>query len=897
MINRARLSAILLVSIFLIACGGGGGGTPANSGTSGGTNTGGTNTGGTNTGGSSSGGTTSVPTVTLGSSKGQILLGPIVGATVYVYSIDDRLSGVDSAPICSAITSDLASGEPGVVDLSNCNIDESSLYFVWARNGLDIDADDDGELDAVPTAMRGDVRAVLTGEQIRQGDWRANILTEMGYQAIEPLMLSEERRENLLNVLNGLSTRLIRADMNNDGIIDRQDLSAFVPNQHQDRLQSRDSEFLDSMLEAILSGNRNRVNYFARSYLLSAIGEFNLSGLTGAYFAESGPAGGFLAGDMIISNNLLYSHSPMYNDNSERLPDIRLGIFDVSDLSNAQALGFLTIEDFIDYDAFGADIQIVLQGTLLFISSGTHGLAIVDVSDPASPELLSKYPVVEFTVSKIHIRDSIAYLYEPDNTGTLLILDVSDPSDPVELNQFDSFDILGIAAYDDQTLLISASSGLRIYDSSNPAQPALAEQTDLSFSQFKFSEGYLYVLEDNEGAEGIRIYNATDLQNIEPLGWVPSAGLIEEFKLSGDLLYLKNEGIVSTYSIEDRSNPYVVDVRSVPDGAQLTLDNGRLYLSSGSNVIIYPVDALNEPPENLAILPTTGAARHIGLRGNVAFLSVGGDLVAVDVSDPTSGMEELDRVEVGEAEDILILGNYVLVASEGLIVVDASNPANMTRVFSDILGLAELPEGRYWDTAGVAVSGNYAYLATRDGDQSPQFVVFDLSDIESPAFLTRMPTDCTTEITINRGTLYCGLSYYDISDPESPVFIDDIAEEDRRFINITIDSDTLYKTGGTAGLSIYNVSSPSTIVRQGEAQGLGAGNEIAVQGNLAYVANEFGFIDIYDVTDKYDPIFISQLKFSGSVKSLAVDENYIYAANIFGLIVEPAVELPSNLPQ
>jgi hypothetical protein len=81
----------------------------------------------------------------------------------------------------------------------------------------------------------------------------------------------------------------------------------------------------------------------------------------------------------------------------------------------------------------------------------------------------------------------------------------------------------------------------------------------------------------------------------------------------------------------------------------------------------------------------------------------------------------------------------------------------------------------------------------------------------------------------------------------------------------------------------------------GSALSLGIGHAVSVVGNVAYVANDFGMVEIYDVLDKTAPALAGQLPIGGVVKDVFATDEYIYAVNGLGLVIEPAVRLHDAL--
>jgi hypothetical protein len=123
---------------------------------------------------------------------------------------------------------------------------------------------------------------------------------------------------------------------------------------------------------------------------------------------------------------------------------------------------------------------------------------------------------------------------------------------------------------------------------------------------------------------------------------------------------------------------------------------------------------------------TNGEAEGVAVSGNHAFIAarpawngaslVGGGLQVINISDPTNPRRIGGYVTRGDGYAVAVSGNYAYVATDwdGLQVIDISNPANPWRA------AACDTDGDAW---GVAVSGIYAYVA----DHHAGLQVIDIS--------------------------------------------------------------------------------------------------------------------------------------------------------------------------
>jgi len=124
----------------------------------------------------------------------------------------------------------------------------------------------------------------------------------------------------------------------------------------------------------------------------------------------------------------------------------------------------------------GNAIDIALNGSYTYVISGDYesGLWIFDISNPATPELMSSYSI-QFANSVVA---GDPYVYVASGDG-LLVFDPTQPTNPVLLNRLDGYDGIRLALTG-QTLFMTGSrcdgscdQGLYVFDISDPAAPEL----------------------------------------------------------------------------------------------------------------------------------------------------------------------------------------------------------------------------------------------------------------------------------------------------------------------------------------------------------------------------------------------------------------------------------------
>ncbi len=822
---------------------------------------------------------TSTPVVSLSAKQGQALLGPIVNANVFVYDVEN----LNAAPLCSEITTDLSNEDgPGIIDLSSCPLEAATLYFVIVKGGDDIDADDDGELDETPTPKQGALRGIYTGEDLLAGGWRVNVLTEMAYNAVSDSLLSHIEIEELIIRLHQLSTQLINADLNDDGLIDYNDLTDFVPITDADKLNSESSELLDEFLQAILNGNQNDLVILAREYLLSSLQETR--------FEELSP--NFYNYKILIDGDYLYAAGTIIIDiNSPVKEDLRtLRIFDISDLNSITLVSSLDILEQLGTDL--GNVFLEKNGNTLLFGISESGVFMVDVATPSTPSIISSYEQNASIVSML-ATDDILFVstFEP---ALLSSVDISNPEQPIEL---DSVAEIAFSMHVEAPYLYVYGQGLSTFNIENPENIFNLDQLVFpsgSGRDIAYQEGFIYVPSSEDGTQNIDIYNVADPFNISFNSRIKGAGFVNNLKLSDSSIYTKTGDTVTTYEIVSAGELRRIDSRA-SSGTNLELDTNNVYLYGADSLLIYAKNSLNSETRNLSILDTELAASEIEIVSNYAYVGDDTKLLVVDITNPEQGMAAIGELQLsGFIKDITIVGGIAYIANEvdGLTIIDVTDPSKPVWAANEST-LNTSVQGVGYSTTSVVVANDFAYTGLPNLDT---VAIFDVSDPSNPTPFHQLENISVRNLAIVGDLLVVqsigGTTLFDVSDASNPL---QLSEINQSFSAVHISNGFLYMSGLNAGLTIYNISDPDNPILTGSALGLGVGNAVTVQGNSAYIANEFGLIDIYDISEKTDPIFMAQIKVIGTVKDVAVNEDYIFSVNVFGITADRTVSAIGNL--
>jgi len=292
----------------------------------------------------------------------------------------------------------------------------------------------------------------------------------------------------------------------------------------------------------------------------------------------------------------------------------------------------------------------------------------------------------------------------------------------------------------------------------------------------------------------------------------------------------------------------------------------------------------------LGSLNVGGNTQSIAVRGNYAYMGKGNDLIVLDISNPATPIIFGGPLNLlFPVEDITIpaSGGYAYVAAEqaGLQVIDISNPA--------------APSVAGFDSSvrafGVAVDEPVpvAYMA----QYSDGFRLLDITNPLLPSVLTSCSMTAANKVAILGAYAYIangndGLAVVNIPTPtpmvgppgpyptpakigqyNSPGVAKDVA----------VDGVYAFLADGTQGLRVVRVSTPTLPTSYGSLIFSGDAQAISLQlylGNMyAYVAAGTSGVWIFNVTNPASPVALKYYDTPGNANDVAVVGNIVYVAD------------------
>ena len=318
------------------------------------------------------------------------------------------------------------------------------------------------------------------------------------------------------------------------------------------------------------------------------------------------------------------------------------------------------------------------------------------------------------------------------------------------------------------------------------------------------------------------------------------------------------------------------------DGLVFAVQDGIATITATNSGFSAEAVATIQPfaPQALSFVRLPERGNNVDVANGYAYIAGGSEgLFVVDVSNPESPSLVTSLDTPGTSNDIKISGNNVYIAdgSSGLRIIDISAPSVPLE-----LGFVDTPD----EALDLVIRDNLAFVA--DGSSGLQVV--DITDPANPAIVGSVDTPGTAsgvdvDIVNNLAVVAdwsSGLQVIGISDPTNPQIIGsvDTSYQARDLVlngNIVYLAD--YPQGGLKAIDISNPAAPAIMATESTGGYL---NDIAVSGSLAFGADTFrvNAVPIYSIVNPENPVFSALIDFSQfgdhNGNGIDVDNEYVY---------------------
>ena len=875
-------------------------------------------------GGGSSGGGNSDPVADTPAAGGRVLLGPVINADIAIYEYP-----VLSSAILNVISEDHSNLEQaGRFSIASNNIDADALYLVVSTGGDDIDVDDNGQRDATPTPVSGDLHALVMGTQLLSGEWSVNLLTELAYQRLRVLLLEHGRQSQLntpiengeLQVLDELDRSalyLVKEDVNNDGVINAADITAFNPREDTGKIALSDNEY-QSYLAALLAGDD--VITLASELLRSNIQSIDLP---------------LRPGLMHLDDNNLYVLQ--FDPSTSDLPPIqsdRLARFDISgnelvdgidtDVNRpAVLLSNTSLEQFggsrfQGFSVTGSGDNIYVSG--LFLSSlhidysveDTVSLTPLNIGTPTvlnlEGDILSAlgHGVFEQPV----VRLSNFRLNDPTTTEeigtTSIVYQGGENLFPIPLFARGVGDYLYVGRFS----YGEDAAELLVFDNSIPSEPELVQSLPFPGS---FVRDLLVIGDEAYALSGLRLLGESeDISNTlhrlditnpaapvitHQLLTVPySVGSLSIFQ--NKLLLPTEKGFVLVLDVSNPDAPEIIKRLATPElvNASIVSDGEQIYASTETGILVL---------DNVDVEPLSFSDHRV-LSDVVRTFTVDATGTAWLLFDDSARFSAVSLASSGElsisADDTLALEHYVEL--NGIFVRD--DRAFISSLDGDfyVLDLSvAVPEvshslplsGEGVRAGGFAVAGNFVFMSSDNSVAIIDITHADSAVLHHSLALDYQPRDVAIEgdllYVFGRRLETDVIDVYNVSNVGFPLlagrhqFEQPLPYES----SMMVDNGIIYLAAQDEGLKIVDVTNPAATVALSSLN-VDKATRVLIDGDNAYVATAFHQIAVFDITHLNNATRIATLNVRGPVQAMTVQGDYLLVSDSVGLVTLPALQ-------
>jgi hypothetical protein len=312
------------------------------------------------------------------------------------------------------------------------------------------------------------------------------------------------------------------------------------------------------------------------------------------------------------------------------------------------------------------------------IAGGSHGLRVMDVSDPAFIVEIGCYEP-HGLANGLAVSGDYAFISTVSDSNNLLVYDVSDPSSPAGVN---SLGIEGrpkwISTSENYLYVpgveINLLPGVRVFDISDPVTPVIAADwlcppgtvgVPLSVERY---QNFAFVA---MAYGGVQIYDVTHINAPVALGnwtlWDPISNpgfAIRNVKVSWPYVFVPDESYgLHVLDVSDPAN--IVEVASHPTPGyawwvDLSPDQNVLYLADFSGGLrIFDISNPLAPVEVGSIVQNLNHVNHVIAAGDSIYITDCGGigLHVYDVSIPASPQEVAYHKTPGVFANDIVLAN------------------------------------------------------------------------------------------------------------------------------------------------------------------------------------------------------------------------------------------------
>lgn len=494
----------------------------------------------------------------------------------------------------------------------------------------------------------------------------------------------------------------------------------------------------------------------------------------------------------------------------------------------------------------GDSQRMVKAGNLVFIACGAGGLQILDVQDPANPQLISTFNPSGY-VSDIVVRDTVAFIAA--STDGIITADISNVSMPMVIGQ----------------LLPPSPTGRITLLGVSPDGKTIVSNWGTSSELSKLA-----------------VIDATNLDSLDLMDTIQIQEKPRYFAFQGDTAFIAawmgSYSRIVSLDVSSPSSSVILDNDVIGDQLSgFSLLNSRAIIPFIGQLRFYDFS----DPTNLRLvktLPVPGVYR-VDQSEDHLVVYAGFPIEEVqyyDITGDTSRQTAKLSVEYGSVENGAICGDYALIQCRHLQVLSVAGDGPLTLLDSlDLSGHGLLAVGD-----NLAVASGYGSTA----------VILDLSVPGYPKPSDTVDFGTTSKIVIHNHHLfvagYYSLSIHDALDPTNIRLIGGCGGSTRGIRDLAVSNGRAYVADGKS-ISIIDISDPAlpVIIDSFAVEA----SRIAAVSKMLYCAAD-STVSVYDLSVHSQPVLRSSYVFGGQIISSLDFRGNVVAAELAKAVDEYAYD-------
>lgn len=457
-------------------------------------------------------------------------------------------------------------------------------------------------------------------------------------------------------------------------------------------------------------------------------------------------------------------------------------------------------------------------------------VVVFDISQPSSPKLVGRSPILPSTVRAIQVQAGMAYVVCGDRG--FQVIDVSTPTTPRLVGSLDIEGFSGdVSVEGNMAFVVQIQVGTRptasllVLDVTVPARPLLIGNLYLpgGATKVEASGGMVYVADGwwNGGLWGLTVVNVTDPRAPRLAGSLRMTPF-EDLEVVEHLAVSVADLELSVLDLSAPESPRIMSRLALPSRAtSVDVQGKRAYVAGGIlGLLVVDIAAPSAPSiigsAEFGCADFRGPMGYVEVSGTLAFVvGDGRGLRVFDVADPTAPRFLAAAADLsGTAYTVQVVNQLAYVPSgTDLQVIDVSAPSEPRLVGSVAV------RGRI----NLRVVGNLAYV-------------------------------CGGEV----GTL----QIVDVTLPSKPHVLGSVDGLVSPFA-VDIVGDLAYVADLARGLMVVDVSMPSTPRVIGGIATIKSPSDVEVSGGLAYLATANG-LQVVDISEPRSPQVVGRADFSAA---------------------------------